>query len=125
MKTCITAIIFLCLAAATAFGEAAEGGENPVLNASVLAGARVYDAQGAFFAKVSDLVLTEKGRVDAAIIHSRRYWGLGAHEVAIPLEDLRLVRTGSGKADIAVQIRMTKAAFFSLPAFHPIGLKGR
>ncbi len=64
--------------------------EVAVLTSEELTGARVYDADGEWIGEVSQLILTDDGRIDAAIVDVGGFLGLGEKPVELSMDDLTI-----------------------------------
>ena len=79
-----------------------------------LTGASVQDASGDSVGKVEDLVM-QGDQITAAIVDVGGFLGIGAHRVALPIEDLHIVRKDDGIAVDHVEVNMTKDQLEALP----------
>lgn len=64
------------------------------ISADNLIGSDVYSAQDENMGSVNDVLLTEDGQVDAVIVDVGGFLGMGAHEVALGMDDLDLRSDG-------------------------------
>ncbi len=85
------------------------------LTAEELEGAEVYDANDEAIGEVSQLILSDDGRVSEAVIEVGGFLGLGAHQVAMPFQNLHVMREGEGQA-LRVYVDVSKAELEAMPA---------
>lgn len=64
---------------------------------------------------ISDLVLAANGRVEAAVIGVGGFLGIGEKDVAVPMDQLQVVRDGSN--ELAVMASMTRDQLENAPSF--------
>ncbi|MDF0599306.1 PRC-barrel domain-containing protein [Psychromarinibacter sp. C21-152] len=62
------------------------------LTADMLTGTRVYGPQEESVGEVAELVLSEDGAVDKAIVDVGGFLGIGEHRIAIDFEELQVIR---------------------------------
>lgn len=71
-------------------GETPSAEDGPV-TAEMLDGLRVIDGDGDRVGEISQILLTEDGRVDRVVVDVGGFLGLGERPVALPFADLELV----------------------------------
>ena len=59
-----------------------------------LTGARVYGVNDEDVGEISELIVTDNGKLDRAVIDVGGFLGLGEHPVAVTLDELEIVRNG-------------------------------
>jgi sporulation protein YlmC with PRC-barrel domain len=84
--------------------------------AETLTGARVYDAADVWVGDVSDLILTEDGRVTAMVVDVGGFLGIGEKPVSLDLGQVEILRTSDGR-DLRVYLSQTKAELEAMPAW--------
>ena len=90
--------------------------EVAVLTTEDLTGARVHDAEGEWIGEISQLVLTEDGRIDAAIVDVGGFLGLGEKPVELSMDQLTINRMEDGDT-FRVSVPMTEAELEALPTW--------
>lgn len=90
--------------------------DNSQLTADDLTGATTYDANDERVGDVSDLLLAEDGKVEAAIVDIGGFLGIGAKSVALELSKLDILRSEDG-SDLRVYVTMTEEELEALPEF--------
>ncbi|WCR12066.1 PRC-barrel domain-containing protein [Paracoccus stylophorae] len=86
------------------------------LTAEDLTGASLYGANDESIAEIEDLVLNEDGTtVSQAIVDVGGFLGIGAKRVALPVEDLQIMRDEGG--DVRAYVGMTKEEMEQLPEY--------
>lgn len=81
-----------------------------------LTGARVYGPDDEDVGEISELIVTEEGKIDRAIIDVGGFLGLGEHSVAVTLDELNIVREADGD-DLRVYIDSTQEALEQQPEY--------
>ncbi|MDO6590332.1 PRC-barrel domain containing protein [Loktanella sp. D2R18] len=81
-----------------------------------LTGARVYGPNDEDVGEISELLLTNNGNLDRAIIDVGGFLGLGEHPVAVTLEELTILRTEDGN-DFRVYIDSSQDTLEAQPKF--------
>jgi hypothetical protein len=94
---------------------------NEALDAAVLAtaemaGAPVYGPGDEQFGSIATLVIDPQGKVEAAIVELGGFLGLGARQVALPVDQLSIQREGEGGA-VRVYSAATPAELEAMPEF--------
>jgi hypothetical protein len=97
------------------------GPGNEVLDAAVLAtaemaGAPVYGPGGEQFGSIGTLVIDPQGKVEAAIVELGGFLGLGARQVALPVDELSIQRETEG-GTVRVYSSATPAELEAMPEF--------
>jgi sporulation protein YlmC with PRC-barrel domain len=90
--------------------------EVAVLTSEDLTGARVYDAEGEWIGEVSQLILTDDGQINAAIVDVGGFLGLGEKPVELSMNDLTINRMVDGDA-FRVSVPMTEAELEAMPTW--------
>jgi hypothetical protein len=72
--------------------------DTAVLATTEVAGAPVYGPGGEQFGLVGTLVIDPQGKVEAAIVELGGFLGLGARQVALPVDRLSIQRETEGGA---------------------------
>jgi uncharacterized protein YrrD len=78
-------------------------------------GASVYSATGDDIGDVSELVMGSGGQVEAAVIDVGGFLGMGAHSVAVPMSDLRVMRQADGD-ETRIYVDATEDQLRNMPA---------
>lgn len=81
-----------------------------------LNGAPAYDANDKRIGEVSDLLMADDGKIQAAIVDVGGFLGIGKKPVQLELSKLDILRTEDG-SDIRVYISMTEEELESLPEY--------
>lgn len=81
--------------------------------ADELLGAEVFDAAGESVGSVSDLVTNGEAEIAEAVIDVGGFLGVGSHVVAVPMEDLNILRDEEGAP--RVEILLTRDELEALP----------
>ncbi|SDE34028.1 PRC-barrel domain-containing protein [Limimaricola pyoseonensis] len=81
-----------------------------------LSGASVYGAQDENIGEIEDLVVTDTGEVEQAVIGVGGFLGLGEKKVAVNFDDLQLMTNEDG-SDIRVYISATEDELKALPEY--------
>lgn len=90
--------------------------EETDLTAETLTGAAAYDANDEWIGEVSELLLTDDGKVKAAVVDVGGFLGIGEKPVKLELSQMDILRAGDG-TDIRVYISMTEEELKSLPDY--------
>ena len=120
-----TAILVGALAGAAFAQDATEGTTPPPaaaegsVTAVVLEGAEVFGVDGQGMGEVTDVVTTDTGEIEAAIISVGGFLGFGRHSVAIPMEDLSVMERQDDPGEMIVQVPMTVAELKEMPEYEP------
>lgn len=86
------------------------------LNTEDLTGARVYGINDEDVGEISELLLTNDGKLDRAVVDVGGFLGLGEHPVAISMEELTIMRSDAD-GDFRVYIDSTEDKLEAKPAF--------
>jgi sporulation protein YlmC with PRC-barrel domain len=87
---------------------------------SKLIGTKVMGAGNKSIGEVTDLILDEKGNVQAAVIGVGGFLGMGEKNVAVPFNNLNIIRDQSGLID-HVSVPYSKEQLNSAPSFKFMG----
>jgi len=68
------------------------------ITAELLTGARVYDAADARIGEVSNIILTEDGRVASVIVDVGGFLGIGEKPVSLSMDELQILRANEAGA---------------------------
>ncbi len=87
------------------------------VTAEVITGADVYGEDGENMGRVTNVVYTSSGDVEAAVISVGGFLGFGRHVAAIPVEDLALMEKADTDGEMIVQVPLTEEEFKALPEY--------
>tara|TARA_R110000751_G_scaffold87156_3_gene172924 strand:+ start:5256 stop:6653 length:1398 start_codon:yes stop_codon:yes gene_type:complete len=85
------------------------------LTAETVSGATVYDMGNEDIGEVVDLVLSDDGAMDEAIIDVGGFLGLGEHRVAVRMSDLKIMQADDDPDDVRVYVASTKEELEEMP----------
>lgn len=85
------------------------------LTAADLKGARVFGAGDEDVGEIGQLILTDDGQMDRAVIDIGGFLGLGEKPVAVSFDELQIMRSTDG--NVRVYIDNTQEALEALPAY--------
>jgi sporulation protein YlmC with PRC-barrel domain len=85
------------------------------LLASSILGQEIYGPDDQAIGEVSDLILQEDGKTRAAIVDVGGFLGLGEKTVAIPFEEIKVVRGTEEGAESKLAVALTKDQLEGLP----------
>lgn len=102
-----------------------EGGElpfiaptpAPAIRADQLAGAGVFSVEGRDIGRIADIVYTEDGSVEAAVVTVEGFWGFGGHSVKIAMTELVVSPPVGPRGVFAVRLPLTRDQVRALPAY--------
>ncbi|WP_425092156.1 PRC-barrel domain-containing protein [Tropicimonas sp. S265A] len=97
-----------------AYGVPLEAEKVAALTAEDLTGARVYDASGEWIGEVSQLNLSDEGKIDAAIVDVGGFLGLGEKPVELGIDKLDITVSEDGD-DYRVSVPMSETELEALP----------
>ena len=86
------------------------------LTAEDLTGARVYGLNDEDVGEISELVLTDAGMVEKAVIDVGGFLGIGEKPVAVAMDELTIIRNAEGD-DLRVYIDSTEDALEARPEY--------
>lgn len=86
------------------------------LTAEDLTGARVYGAEDEDVGEISELLLTDDGKIDRAVIDVGGFLGMGERSMAVTFDELQIIRTEDG-SDVRVYIDSTEEALKQQPEY--------
>ncbi|MEQ6201539.1 PRC-barrel domain-containing protein [Sulfitobacter sp. HNIBRBA2951] len=86
------------------------------LNTEDLTGARIYSSNDEDIGEISELLVTDNGKLDRAIIDVGGFIGLGEKSVAVKMDELQILRQDDG-GDIRVYIDATEEALEKMPEY--------
>lgn len=90
--------------------------EETDLTAEKLTGAAAYDANDEWIGEVSELLLTDEGKVKSAVIDVGGFLGLGEKPVELDLSKIDILRADDG-SDLRVYIPMTEDELKAMPDY--------
>lgn len=90
--------------------------EEVDLTAERLTGAPAYDANDAWIGEVSDLVLSDNGRIASVVVDVGGFLGIGEKPVQMDMNDIDILRAENG-SDIRVYISKTKDEMEAMPDY--------
>lgn len=80
-----------------------------------LAGANVLGVDGDGIGRVTNIVFTALGEVEAAVVSTGGFLGFGRHSVAIPVTDLSVVERSDQPGALFVKLPMTQDELKAMP----------
>lgn len=86
------------------------------MTAEDLTGARVYGANDEDVGEISELLMTDDGKIDRAVIDVGGFLGMGERSVAVTFNELQIIRTDDG-SDFRVYIDSTEEALEQQPEY--------
>jgi len=86
------------------------------LTAEDLTGTRVYGPDDEDVGEISEVLLTNDGKMDRAVIDVGGFLGMGEHPVAVAFDKLQIVRTEDG-SDVRVYIDSTEETLEQQPEY--------
>ncbi|MCI2393727.1 PRC-barrel domain-containing protein [Aliiroseovarius sediminis] len=90
--------------------------EETDLTAETLTGARVYDTNDEDIGEVSELLLTDDGKVKSAVVDVGGFLGIGEKPVALEMSKIDILRSDDG-SDVRVYVPMTKEELEGMPNY--------
>ncbi|NVK15086.1 MAG: PRC-barrel domain-containing protein [Rhodobacteraceae bacterium] len=90
--------------------------EETDLTAEKLTGAAAYDANDEWIGEVSELLLTDEGKVKSAVVDVGGFLGLGEKPVELDLSKIDILRADDG-SDLRVYIPMTEEELKAMPDY--------
>ena len=102
-----------------------EGGElpfiapspAPTIYADQLAGADVFSVEGQDIGRIADIVYTDDGNVEAAVVTVEEFWGFRRHSVKIPMTNLTVSPPVGPRGVFAVRLPLTRDQVRAMPAY--------
>lgn len=86
------------------------------LNTEDLTGARVYGAANEDIGEVSELLLTDDGKIGRAVLDIGGFIGLAEHSIAVSMDELQILREDGG-TDLRVYIESSQEALEAQPEY--------
>jgi sporulation protein YlmC with PRC-barrel domain len=86
------------------------------LTAEMLTGAAVYDGTDTWIGEVSEIVLTDEGRVNSTVIDVGGFLGIGEKPVELGLGDISIQRQDGGD-EVRVFTALTKEQLEAMPTY--------
>ncbi|MEM7614595.1 MAG: PRC-barrel domain-containing protein [Pseudomonadota bacterium] len=80
-----------------------------------LAGANVLGTDGEGIGRVTDIVFTSLGEVEAAVVSTGGFLGFGRHSVAIPVAELSVLERADQPGSLVVQLPMSQDDLKAMP----------
>lgn len=80
-----------------------------------LAGANVLGVDGDGIGRVTNIVFTALGEVEAAVVSTGGFLGFGRHSVAIPVTDLSVVERSDQPGALFVKLPLTQDELKAMP----------
>lgn len=87
------------------------------LTADDLTGATVYDVNDDSIGEVSDLVITDDGKIEQAIVDVGGFLGMGEHSVAIAFDEMQIIREDDGD-DLRVYVSASEEQLKERPSYN-------
>lgn len=91
--------------------------EMEELTSETLTGARVYGSNDEDVGEVDELILNDDGSIKRVVLDVGGFLGLGEHEVAVSMNELRIVRDEDGD-DVRVYIDATQEELEAQPEYN-------
>ncbi|SIT08389.1 PRC-barrel domain-containing protein [Roseivivax lentus] len=95
--------------------EGYEAANMEQLTTEMLTGARVYGSEDEGIGEIGELLLTDDGMIDRAVINVGGFLGMGERHVAVTMEELTILQ---GDGDLRVYIEATKDALKAQPEYN-------
>ncbi|MGB5556530.1 MAG: PRC-barrel domain-containing protein [Paracoccaceae bacterium] len=86
------------------------------LTAEDLTGANVYGADDGSIGEIEDLVLSDDGQIQQAIIDVGGFLGMGEHRIAVSFDEVQIVRSNDG-SDLRVYVAASQQQLEARPAY--------
>ena len=86
-----------------------------LVSADDLINTTVYDANGDDIGKVGDVLMTDKGKIDAVVLDIGGFLGIGAKPVAIAFKDLRIAQDQN--KNLIIQTAFTRDQLNAAPEY--------
>ena len=86
------------------------------MTTETLTSARVYDANNEWVGDIGELVLDDQGQITQAVIDVGGFLGIGEKPVAIPMDQLQILRAAEGE-EVRAYVMLTEDQLEELPAF--------
>ncbi len=90
--------------------------EEDALTADKLMGVAVYDVNDENIGSVADFVVTENGSIEQAVLDVGGWLGIGAHRVAVPFQQMRILRETDGD-DMRAYVDVSEERLREMPSF--------
>ncbi len=87
------------------------------LTAENIVGANVYGVNDESIGEVKDLVLTQDGKVQEAILDIGGFLGMGEHRIAVSYDEMQIIRAADG-SDLRVYVSATKEQLEQRPEYN-------
>ncbi|MEX3013954.1 PRC-barrel domain-containing protein [Gymnodinialimonas hymeniacidonis] len=94
--------------------EGYEPADIEQLTSEMLTGARVYGSEDEDIGEIGELLLTDDGMIDRAVIDVGGFLGIGEHHVAVTMEELTILQSDG---DVRVYIDATQEALEAQPEY--------
>ncbi|GHF55113.1 PRC-barrel domain-containing protein [Seohaeicola zhoushanensis] len=86
------------------------------LTAEMLTGAPAYDANNEWIGEVSELILSDEGKITHSVVDVGGFLGIGEKPVELSMDELQILREDGGD-DVRVYIAMTKEQLEAMPTY--------
>jgi sporulation protein YlmC with PRC-barrel domain len=86
------------------------------ITADELKSATVYDVNDDAIGEISELVLDQSGKIDQAVVDVGGFLGIGAHQVALPFDNLQIMQNSDG-SDFRVYVDESKDSLEQRPEY--------
>lgn len=86
------------------------------LTSEMLTGAITYDVQDKKIGEVSNLILTDDGKISAAIIDVGGFLGMGEKPVEVKIDQLNILHQNDG-SEVRVYVSLTKDELEAMPSY--------
>ena len=86
------------------------------LTAEDLTGARVYDTSEEWIGEISELLLTDSGKIDRAVVDVGGFLGLGEKPVALSMDEIKILR-GDDAGDLRIEVAKTQDELEAMPTY--------
>ena len=90
--------------------------EPEILTTERLTGASVYDSTDQRVGEISELQMSDDGKISAAVVDVGGFLGMGERPVALEMNNLAILRNDAGN-EVRVYVGMTKEELEALPEY--------
>jgi hypothetical protein len=127
-----TTALVMILSGGAAYAEMGNYTSQPTdINASQFIGQRIYAAEAmpadsvqpgaekdwADVGEINEVILDRSGKVNAVVLGVGGFLGMGEKAVAVPMTDVKFVKSGDGPDDFFLVVNTNKDALAAAPAF--------
>ncbi|WP_226782094.1 PRC-barrel domain-containing protein [Oceaniglobus trochenteri] len=85
------------------------------VNSEELIGARVYDANDEWIGEVSELLISDDGKINEVVLDIGGFLGMGEHQVAMKMDELKLMHPEGDMDDVTVHAAVKGEMLNDLP----------